>query len=138
MALLTIGLAWLLPQAGHDVALEFAQRGRLQRLEVDLDLLGAGVAERGLAGLDDVDHAAQLLPRQLVDVQAELALLVVRHGRRLLLLVGVIVGEELWRLHGLNAEQHSPLFGPGGKGGAVSFSFITGNKCSSLQGRVQV
>lgn len=77
---LTVRFARLLAQAAGDVALELAQRGRLERLEVDLDLLGVGVAQRGLARLDDVHDAAQLVSRQLVDVEAELALGVVAHG----------------------------------------------------------
>lgn len=35
---------------------------------------------RRLAGLDDVDHAAQLVSGQLIDVEAQLPLLLIGHG----------------------------------------------------------
>jgi len=85
----TAGLAHLLVEAGLDVLLQLAQRGRLQRLEVDLDLVGVGVPQGGLPRLDDAHHAAQLAPRQAVDVEAQLPLLVVRHGQRLVVRVVV-------------------------------------------------
>ena len=67
----------LLPQTGGDVALQFTQGGWLQGLEVDLDLVGVGVLEGGLPRLNDVHHAAQLLARQFVDVQAQLPLFLI-------------------------------------------------------------
>ena len=88
---LTLKLLKLLVQAGLDEALQLAQGGRLQHLEVDLDLVRVGVAHRRLPGLDDVHHAGQLGARQPVDVQAQLVLLVVRHRQRLLVRVAVFV-----------------------------------------------
>lgn len=87
----TVRFPRLFAQAAGDVALELAQRGRFERLEVDLDLLGVGVAQRGLAGLDDVHHATQLVSRQLVDVEAELPLGVVTHGQAILFLLRVVL-----------------------------------------------
>lgn len=91
---LTVRLSGFLPQTRHDVSLQLPQRRRLQRLEVYLNLLGVGVSERRLTGLDDVNDTAELFAGQLVDVQAELALLVVRHRRRLLLFVWVKMAHE--------------------------------------------
>lgn len=87
---LTHELPLLLLQAGLDVALQLSECGGFEGLEVDLDLVGVRVPQRRLSGLDNVDDAAQLLARQPVDVQAQLALLVVRHGQgRLLAVVAV-------------------------------------------------
>lgn len=95
---LTVRFPWLFAQAAGDVALEFTQCGRFERLEVDLDLLGVGVAQRGLAGLDDVHDAAQLVTRQLVDVEAELPLGVVAHRETVLFLLGVVLrNRRSWR-----------------------------------------
>lgn len=68
----------LLEAAGH-VFLQLSQRGGLQSLKVDLDLIRVGVLQRGLARLDYVHDAAQFVAGQLVDVQAQLAFLLVRH-----------------------------------------------------------
>ena len=58
--LLTLKLVELLAQTALDVALQLAQGGRLQHLEVDLDLVGVGVAHGGLSRLYDAYHVAQL------------------------------------------------------------------------------
>ncbi|KAF3848840.1 hypothetical protein F7725_015337 [Dissostichus mawsoni] len=49
-----------------DVALQLAQGGRLQHLEVDLDLVGVGVAHGGLSRLYDAHHVAQLDARSVL------------------------------------------------------------------------
>ena len=43
------------------------------------------------ADLDDVDHLANLVPGELVDVEAELPLLVIAHGDGHVLLVRLVV-----------------------------------------------
>lgn len=88
---LTVRFAGLLAQTGHNVTLQLSQRGRLERFKIDFDLLRVGVAQRGLARLDDVHHAPQFLPGQLVDIQAELPLVVVTHGKAVLFLLRVVV-----------------------------------------------
>lgn len=115
LTLLTIWLSRFLPQTRHDVSLQLSQRRWLQSLKVYLDLLGVGVSERGLAGLNDVNDAAQLLTGQLVDVQAELTLLVIRHGCRLLLLIRVEVRHYGLRDRLRHVKCHACLFGSDGR-----------------------
>lgn len=87
---LTVGFARFLPQTSSHIGLELSQRGRFEGLEVDLDLLGVRVAQRGLTRLNDVHHPAQFVARQLVDVQAELPLGVVAHGQAVFFLFGIV------------------------------------------------
>lgn len=87
LILLTVWLPRFLPQTCHDVSLQLTQRRWLQRLKVDLDLFWVCVSERRLAGLDDVNDSAQLLTGQLVDVQTQLTLFIIRHGCRLLFFI---------------------------------------------------
>lgn len=82
---LTLKPLELLVEAALRVLLEAAQRGRLQHLEVDLDLVRVGLAHGGLQRLDDLHHAAQLLARQPVDVQAQPVLLLVAQRNALVL-----------------------------------------------------
>lgn len=60
--ILTLKSLKLLMETVLHVLLELAQRGRLQHLEVDLDLVWVGLAHGGLQHLNDLHHAAQLLP----------------------------------------------------------------------------
>lgn len=70
---------FLLPEAAGDVFLQLSQRGGLKSFKVNLDLIRVGVLQRRLTRLDYVHDAAQFVARQLVDVQAQLALLLIRH-----------------------------------------------------------
>lgn len=72
-----------LMKAGLYICLQFAQRGRLQNLKVNLKLVGVGLGHGGLSALDDVHHAAQFQSRQPVNVKAQLVLFVVRHRQHL-------------------------------------------------------
>jgi len=58
---ITIRLAWFLFEAGHDVRLEFTQSGRLQRLKVNLNLVGIRVFERRFTGLNDQHDTTELV-----------------------------------------------------------------------------
>ena len=60
-AVITVRLAWFLLETGHDVRLEFTQRGRLQRLKVDLDLVGVRVFECRFTGLNDQHDTTELV-----------------------------------------------------------------------------
>ena len=62
-----------------DVLLQIPQCGRLESFKVNLNLVRRAVLQIRLSHLNDVDHLAQLLPRQFVDVEAQLSFLCVRH-----------------------------------------------------------
>lgn len=115
LILLTVWLPRFLPQTCHDVSLQLTQRRWLQRLKVDLDLFWVCVSERRLAGLDDVNDSAQLLTWQLVDVQTQLTLFIIRHGCRLLFFIWVIMTHYGFVDRLRHAERHAPLFGSGGR-----------------------
>ena len=58
----------------------------------NLKLSGANIyVHMMLADLDDVDHLANLVPGELVDVEAELPILVIAHGDGHVLLVRLVV-----------------------------------------------
>ena len=83
-------------EARGDIFLQLPQRRRLQRLEVDLDLVGVGLPERGFSRLDDVDDLADLVAGQLVDVEGQLSLLVVGHGLGVIVLIRVVIERIGW------------------------------------------
>mmetsp|Transcript_5941 Transcript_5941/g.13789 ORF Transcript_5941/g.13789 Transcript_5941/m.13789 type:complete len:284 (+) Transcript_5941:345-1196(+) len=86
--------AWLLSRGGLalsararlDVALEVAESRRVERVDVDLDLLVVLILQQGHTLLDDFDDSRELLVRELRDRLRERHLLVVGHGSRVLLL----------------------------------------------------
>lgn len=58
---LTVGLTSFFTEARRNVALEFAQRRRLQRLKIDLNLVRIRVAQRRFPTLDDVHNTAEFI-----------------------------------------------------------------------------